>query len=247
MVQWLHETADCIRDTDVSHCLNKLPRISKSRETDHVPDHCSCGAELPPDAKFCHKCGKPQFELPAIEESPLPVVEQAEAKTELPPEVNFRNRVAVRIALLSAALASLLISLPMPMLLNVIWIFVSLVGAGFFAVYLYNRKTGVELTSRIGARLGWMTGIFCFVIATIFFTITVIAVSMQGGLAAFYSKQMGAEGVAKADVEQFLQILESPSGLATILLFSILLLFVFFALLPTLGGAMGAKVLGNDE
>jgi len=28
-----------------------------------MPDNCTCGAELPPDSLFCHKCGKPQREI----------------------------------------------------------------------------------------------------------------------------------------------------------------------------------------
>jgi predicted amidophosphoribosyltransferase len=27
-----------------------------------MPEFCTCGAELPPDARFCHRCGKPQRE-----------------------------------------------------------------------------------------------------------------------------------------------------------------------------------------
>ena len=31
-----------------------------------MPEFCSCGSELPPDALFCHKCGKPQRELQEV-------------------------------------------------------------------------------------------------------------------------------------------------------------------------------------
>ena len=33
-----------------------------------MPEFCTCGAELPPDSRFCHKCGKPQREEIAVEE-----------------------------------------------------------------------------------------------------------------------------------------------------------------------------------
>ena len=133
---------------------------------------------------FCHRCGKPQVELPVVEEAPPPPPPPI-APVSAPPQpagISFRNRLAVRIGLLAAALASLLTSLPMPMFLNVVWMLVCLVGSGFFAVYLYERKSGEDLSTVMGARMGWITGIFCFVIATIFFTITMIAISMQGGL-----------------------------------------------------------------
>ena len=32
-----------------------------------MPEFCTCGAELPPDARFCHRCGKPQREETALE------------------------------------------------------------------------------------------------------------------------------------------------------------------------------------
>ena len=28
-----------------------------------MPDFCTCGAQLPPDSLFCHKCGKPQRDV----------------------------------------------------------------------------------------------------------------------------------------------------------------------------------------
>ncbi len=38
-----------------------------------MPDFCTCGAQLPPDALFCHKCGKPQREIaPVAAEAPAP-------------------------------------------------------------------------------------------------------------------------------------------------------------------------------
>src|SRR5258708_21315931 len=45
------------------------------RQTDRsslMPDFCSCGAQLPEDARFCHKCGKPQREEIVVEPPPAP-------------------------------------------------------------------------------------------------------------------------------------------------------------------------------
>ena len=162
------------------------------------------------------------------------------------PEINFHNRIAVRIGLLAAVLSSLLTSLPLPVGLNLLTMLVGPVAAGFFAVYLYNRRTGGELSTKMGARMGWITGVFCFAITTIMFTVTVIVISMQGGLAAFYREQIGKQPTPGVNLEEFFALLESPAGLASILFFSLLLMFLFFTLLPTLGGAMGAKVLEKD-
>lgn len=217
------------------------------RETNHVPEFCTCGTQLPPDARFCHKCGKPQFDLPdAVVEPPIMVPAAVLPGPRQTAEINFRNRTAVRVGLLAAAIASVCISLPIPMRLNVVWMLGWLVGAGFLAVYLYGRRTGEVLSVQKGVRMGWITGVFCFVIATIFFTITIMAISNDGGLGDFYREQLTSQAGDEVNVQELLEVLESPSGLAAIILFSLLMLFLLFTLLPTLGGAMGAKVLQKE-
>src|SRR5271169_2806271 len=122
----------------------------------HMPDFCTCGAELPPDALFCHKCGKAQREIvvpetvapPAPEPPPIPVMHSPAA---LP--LNFHNPVAVRIALMVAFSATLL-SLLLP--------FLPWIAAGFFAVFIYRRRTGSLLNVTAGVRMGWITGIIMF-------------------------------------------------------------------------------------
>jgi len=222
-----------------------VARQGTVRETELVPDYCTCGAQLVPEARFCHKCGKPQFDWhPPEAPSEKPPQQVEPAPTEA--DISFRNRTAVRIGLAMAALASVLISLPMPMYVNVIWMLMWLVAAGFLAVYFYERRTGQGLSVRKGARMGWITGVFCFAIATIFFTITMVAISRRGGLAQFYLEQLGAQGGRSADVEQLLEMLEQPAGAATLVFLTLLLLFFLFTLLPTLGGAMGAKLLARE-
>ncbi len=208
---------------------------------------------MPPDARFCHKCGKPQFEEPKIEEesaehdsAAVPPAALPVAALQAPAGINFRNHTAVRVGLLSAVLASLLTSVPMPMFINVLWLTVCLVGAGFFAVYLYRRRTGQDLSARMGARMGWITGIFCFLIATVFFTITVIIISTHGGLAAYYREQLAGQAATGIDVEELVSVLETPAGMASVLFFTLAVLFILFTLLPTLGGMMGAKVLEKE-
>ncbi len=118
-----------------------------------MPEFCTCGAQLAPDSLFCHKCGKPQREVLEPEPEPEIVVDvvAAPAVPDVPPAtlpLNFHNPVAVRVAFTVALIATLLSWIPA---LNVIlW-----VAAGFFAVYLYRRRTGVFLNVRAGVRLGW--------------------------------------------------------------------------------------------
>ncbi len=228
-----------------------LPNGSRVRETGLVAEYCTCGAQLPPDALFCHKCGKPQREIVAVE-TPVaevePVAEPVVAPPAAPPlppaapEIGFHNGPAVRSSFLAAALASLFISLPTPVLLTFPWMLVWLLFAGFFAVRFYLRRSGMAVTVRGGFRMGWITGVFCFVIAMVFFTITIISISSQEGLAAFYRKQFANRAPAGVDLNQMLAVLESPGGMALILIFALLLLFLIYTLLPTVGGGLAARM-----
>ncbi|MCW5981928.1 MAG: zinc ribbon domain-containing protein [Bryobacteraceae bacterium] len=215
-----------------------------------MPDFCTCGAQLPPDARFCHKCGKPQVEFPAVEPhtaevEPIGATAPAAAA---PGEVSFRDRIAVRTGLLAAGTASLLMLIQLPMYLNVVWGFVWLVTSGFFSVYLYRRRTGVELSVKKGARMGWITGVFCFVIGTVVFTVALLTISKQKGLGGYFREQLAAQGAeAEAQLSQVLPVLESPAGIAAIIILNLVMMFLLFTLLPTLGGAMGAKVLEKER
>ena len=213
-----------------------------------MPDFCTCGAELPPAARFCHKCGKPQFEEPAASdyESPAPIIQaQQPATTATRPEIGFHNRAAVRTSLLAAGVSSLPLAFPVPVWLGLPWILLWLLVAGFLAVYLYGRRTGDTVSVKAGARMGWITGIFCFLIVTVFFTISVLLISSQTSLADFYRSQLSTRA-SDPNMQQVLTILESPAGLAMILFVSIGFLFVLFAGIPTVGGALGAKVLEKE-
>jgi len=52
-----------------------------------------------------------------------------------------------------------------------------LIAGGFFAVFLYRRKTGQRLTPLSGAHLGWLAGIFGFLIMTVILTFIAVAMS----------------------------------------------------------------------
>src|SRR5271166_3623640 len=96
--------------------------VRRMWETGSVPEYCTCGAQLPPDALFCHKCGKPQRDLIGAEpeESLPPTVPQTlaaevpsqKAPPQKSPPVGFRNPIAVRVALLTGIGALLFNFLP---------------------------------------------------------------------------------------------------------------------------------------
>jgi len=207
-----------------------------------MPEFCTCGAELPPDALFCHKCGKPQRSIvaeepPAMEQPEPPPVILTVAP--VPARLDFHNPVAVRIALTMALVTTLLSW--MPLLNFALW-----TGSGFFAVYFYRRRTGQPFTVRNGVRLGWITGVLTFAITTVLFTVTVIPAALNGGLNSLFMQQLKNLPSQDPNVQQALRLLESPSGIAMVLMMTLVMLFVFITCLAMAGGALGARLVGRE-
>ena len=207
-------------------------------------EFCTCGAQLPPDARFCHKCGKPQGDyVPAPEpdwsarrEVAAPVPEPARLPA-------FHNPVAVRAGLLAASLAALLNMVPLVSYGFPIWLF----AAGFFAVYIFERRTGMPLTVKQGARMGWITGVLSFAISTVFFTLAMISLAgRSGGLAAMYRERLEGMSVPDQSVREAIEMLQSPAGLTVVIIGSLTFVFVMITVICTLGGALGAKVLDKS-
>ena len=154
-----------------------------------MPDFCTCGSQLPPDALFCHKCGKPQREIlipEARESAPpeppiVPPLATPPVRAEALP-LNFHNRVAVRIALLVAVSATVLSMTLLPL--------VSWPAAGFFAVFLYRRRTGSSVNVGAGARLGMITGVLMAAMSTVVVTLVWLPAAMSGKLGALMQEQM---------------------------------------------------------
>jgi hypothetical protein len=206
-----------------------------------VPEYCTCGAQLPPDARFCHKCGKPQREEDlVVEEQPIVVIAPPPvAPPPAPPAINFRNAIAVRVALLAGLVAVMLFMLSA--VLGPLGL-IALAAGGFFAVYLYHRRTGARLSVANGARLGWISGIFIFAIAGLVFTIQLVTVS-PSVIGNEVREQMAKNySATEAQIHQMISFVTSPSGIGTIVLFS----FCLVTVLAALGGAVGAKLLNRQ-
>jgi hypothetical protein len=199
-----------------------------------MPEFCSCGAQLPPDALFCHKCGKPQRELL----TPEPEV-QAERPRFLPPRevirealpLNFRNAAAVRIALVVAA-GSTLVFFFLPFL-N--WVF-----GGFFAVFFYRRRTGSLLNLGAGMRMGWITGVLAFALYIVPFALQLPRMS------SLVQERLRGMSADPAMIAQMMGFFQSGAGMAMIVAFTLAAMFLIITFLSMAGGALGAKVVGRQ-
>jgi zinc-ribbon domain len=200
-----------------------------------MPDSCTCGAQLPPDALFCHKCGKPQRDLvvpETIAPPPPPTPEEAAVPVSRVQAVplNFHNPVAIRISLSVAIVATMLFFLP----------YLNWMGAGFFAVFLYRRRTGALLNMESGVRMGWMTGILMFGMMAVLLTISMVIFQAAGGIAVVQSELKNAMDPRMVEA---LNLLQSGPAVARLLI----QLFVFMTLLSMAGGALGAKMGGRSQ
>jgi hypothetical protein len=214
-----------------------------------MPEFCTCGAQLPPEALFCHKCGKPQRELQAPEREireAEPVAFRPTGTRGAEPPLNFRNRAAVRIAFIVAAVTTLLSWVPVVNL--ILWAG----GAGFFAVFLYRRRTGYLLSIRAGVRLGGITGVMTSLIMAAIVTAIVIPMTVSENIAARFESQLKSLPASDPNVQQALQlvhILQAGPAVAVLLSVagSMLLIFIFITCLSMAGGALGAKIAGGNQ
>jgi hypothetical protein len=206
-----------------------------------MPEHCTCGAELPPDSRFCHKCGKPQREEIVVEQPPSPPPLDFAPPIAKPSAPSFHNPIAVRVGLFVASITSLLcLMLPFG---SVIW----LPSAGFISVFLYSRRTGQSLSVRGGARMGWIAGILSFMIFTVIFTVGTVAIANQpGGLSEAFREALKSRPVPQQQLDEALQVLSTPTGQASVYIFALVFSFMVTAVFCTAGGALGAKVLEKE-
>lgn len=205
-------------------------------------ERCSCGAVLPEAARFCHKCGKPQLEEDQIRLStPAPANEPVQGPLDpLPADhlpnpaaaISFRNARAVTITLLVAAGA--MVGFPLISLFAAPLFPFFLCGVGFAAVRIYRTRSAEVLTAGAGARLGWMTGLWIFLVIAVLITLCSILVASPEGW-----EQMRA---AWAQVPQAAKLAEmSQHEFLMQMLLMLPVLFLLLTLLPGLGGLLGAK------
>jgi hypothetical protein len=145
--------------------------------------------------------------------------------------MNFHNPVAMRIAFTAAILTALLSWVPI--LDPILWL-----GAGYFAVFFYRRRTGHLLNLSAGLRMGWITGVMMFAILALLFTAFIIAINTSGSMEMLQSYFKNA---SDPRLQEGLKTLQSGSGVAIILM----QLFLFITCLSMVGGALGAKLIGR--
>lgn len=161
-----------------------------------------------------------------------------------PPEpIDLRNRTAVRLAFFAAAMLFPLVLLPVPLLLKS----VLLAGGGFFASWMYQRRTQTRLGYLNAFRLGWISGLMLFLLVLGFYAIGIAIISFSGGnLLSQLMEGMQASGAAASLPEEQLKLMQEVfsdgAKLFMVLLVALFLVFLYFTALAGLGGAIAARL-----
>jgi hypothetical protein len=188
-------------------------------------------------------CGRPQREDLA-ERDPEAAANEVIPTRESPKsaKVSFGNPDVIRATYPIAVVAAVLGSVPALSLLCFLWY----PAAGFLAVYLYRRRTGIFLTPAQGAKLGAITGLLVFAISLL-----VLTVAFLFGGGADFSAAL-REAVEKSGYSEELQrslrrLIDNPVTVSLILMVGLFFRFIATAGFTMLGGALGAKVLEKED
>lgn len=215
-----------------------------------MEDRCTCGAKLAEDSRFCHRCGRPLREEPPEVDDDEAIEELVEEKTVIEPdapipmvtlqplqEISFRNSQAVRVGIIVALLIQFGLMVSVPLGMSMLAPVIHLAG-GVYAVFLYRRRAGSGLTIVNGARMGWITGVFAFVLITIFFTLSMALIAGSDQFLDAYKESARSMGLTGENSDKLGEYLRNPLFLLGALGFQ----FLMLTLLCSLGGALGAKL-----
>jgi zinc ribbon protein len=211
---------------------------------------CTCGATLPDDARFCHRCGKPQYEedIARIQQQEVSAAPAPPQVPTGPPDarISFHNRRAVGVSIavgLLAIFGFFLLSAVAPASVEVLVL--PLFGfAGFTAAMLYSTRSGERMTAQSGARIGFMTALWAFLVIMILATFVVIALSddeMRRQFIALASSR-GSSGA-----EQAINMFQNPRQFTRQVMGGLLVMFCLLTFPSMLGGMLGVRFRGKHQ
>jgi hypothetical protein len=208
-----------------------------------VEQRCTCGAVLPEDARFCHKCGKPQYEediarLTAEQTAAAPASSPTLAAT-VPAvaRIGFGNLRAVLITMGVAALSLVVLYLALllvPPLAPII-----LCGAGFAAATFYKKQTLEQLTKGGGAFLGLMTGLWLFLVVAICLVVVSVELSSPAGQEIFKAASLKLPQIANNP--EAAKLLDHPQELVNGVRGALIPMFFIITLSAAFGGMLAGR------
>lgn len=219
-----------------------------------------CRQTIEEGIPFCPYCQAPQIRVAAPEQlSPSTASFPGEVSPEAVPLEAGRAGTAVypsqvpssvqwqyawKGALLAGIGAAVLTSVPLLLLGCVFWF----LSAGALAVSFYRKRIPGLITAGMGARIGALAGFFGFLVYAVFSTIGLMLLRSGGEFTKALQEQMDRQVGSNPDphVQQMMQQLvdwvSTPTGLATIYVLGLTLLAFLFVALAAGGGALAATM-----
>jgi hypothetical protein len=121
-------------------------------------------------------------------------------------------------------------------------------GAGFLAVTLYQRQNAAwSVDARSGAQLGAVCGVLFFGIGAVFETAAVVLfhTGSQVRQKILEALQQAASRSSDPQVQAAFETLKTPQGMALLLVFGLLVLFLVSIAAGSLAGALTGAFLGR--
>jgi hypothetical protein len=212
-----------------------------------------CAQVVEDGVPFCAHCGAPQIRV-AIPDLSLGTITSggeavAQGNPALPgsasvplPYLPTRWAATLQPCALAALISVLLIALG----LNP---FVAMLGAGILAV-TFSRRRNPEMVVKAGtgARLGAISGLFCFAMsATVEAVVVVFHKGSEIRNAMLQVIQQAATKSSDPQVAAALEYFKSPPGMAVLLLFALVSAFFAAIILGSVGGALAGSFLGRHN
>jgi hypothetical protein len=212
-----------------------------------------CGQTVDEGVAFCPHCSAPQIRVVMAEPAPRPLAfagAAAAQDSEALPASQTVPVLAVPMrwsqAFRPCALVAIIAAVAMVTKL-VAWP-IAVSGAGFLAVAFYRRASpGVGVSAGTGARLGALTGVFCSAMTAVLLALRV-AIFHEGEEIRRLMLEGIQQSASRYSDPQFaatLEFMRSPAGLTLMMAFALILGIVTFVLAGTIGGALGAAILGR--
>jgi hypothetical protein len=224
-----------------------------------------CQALIDEGIAFCPHCGAPQIRVVPPEEnmpgSPPPLSPAMPGEFPSPtqppwspgtmrygPVSGIQWDLAWQGALLAGAGAAVLTAIPFVSLGCCLW----MLGAGALSVGLYQRRMpGTLITPGMGMRLGALAGVFGFAINALVTAVSFVAFRSSSDFRRAMQEQMEKQMASSPDpkaqeiMRQMFDWINTPQGMATLMVLILVVLAIMFVLFTAAGGALGASMFGR--
>ena len=207
-----------------------------------------CGATVDDGVAFCPHCNAPQIRVAGAETiaqaATMPEIASGSPTSYASPLTTIQWSQALPAAAWAGLVAAIVMAIPLGAF------GLGMLGAGAVSVVLYRRRNpAAQITPAMGARLGAASGALGFGIFAIISSVKMLLFGSGGQereQMLAYIQQSTARN-SDPQVQQMLEYLKTPQGLALMMGLSLIVILVAFLAFSSAGGALAAALLRRKE